>query len=210
MDKAEQIKTEAIKWLLKGNLSFKSNRDAIGTEVLFSVKRRKADLLILSTNTHAIEIKSDFDKLDKLKTQLQDYYNSFDKVSVITTLRHVCNIKKVLSPKAGLIIFDNASFKVLRKAKRQKRLNKSSLLMFLPKDELTKIYRAPRGQRLSVTEIRMRIKNQLNADEIREKAFSHLKKRYRKLFELFLHDTAGIIIWDELRGLSGKINKLHG
>jgi len=57
MSDAEYIKTRVIKWLLDGNLSFDITQDAIGAEVLFSDNRRSADLLILSQEFHALEIK---------------------------------------------------------------------------------------------------------------------------------------------------------
>ena len=67
MSDAEYIKTRVIKWLLDGNLSFDASRDAIGAEVLFSANRRSADLLILSKEFHALEIKGYFDNPGKLK-----------------------------------------------------------------------------------------------------------------------------------------------
>ena len=96
MSNAEYIKTKVIKWLLDGNLAFNDSRDAIGAEVLFSANKRRADLLILSQEFHALEIKGDFDDPRKLEGQLDDYHKTFDKVSVVTSPKHLFRIYKIL------------------------------------------------------------------------------------------------------------------
>jgi len=63
---AEHLKSYLIQWLLDGNLGFDKKTNAIGTEVLFSVNKRKADLVIVGSELHAFEIKGDRDTLKKL------------------------------------------------------------------------------------------------------------------------------------------------
>ncbi len=209
MKNAEYIKTKAIQWLLEGNLSFDASQDAIGAEVLFSSNKRMADLLVLSNELHALEIKGDFDKLGRLQGQLEDYHRTFDKVSVVTTLKHLFEIRNIIRPATGLILFDNDAFKVLRIARLQKRLDKSCLLMFLRKNELTNLFRIKNSESLSITEIRSRVAENLTITEIRNAAYSALRKRYRELFRLFLHDTSKHILVDDLRSLSGRIEELR-
>ncbi len=124
MSDAEYIKTRVIKWLLAGNLSFDASQDAIGAEVLFSANRRSADLLILSQEFHALEIKGYYDDPRKLEGQLDDYHKTFDKVSVITTPKHLNRITKIIKPYTGLILFDGETFKIIRLARQRKRLDK--------------------------------------------------------------------------------------
>ena len=206
---AEYIKAQIIKWLLQGNLSFDSSRDAIGLEVLFSVHQRNADILILSKYLHALEIKGDFDDFKKLKGQLKDYHKTFDKVSLVTTPKHLPKIYKIIKPYIGLIVFDHKTVKVVRSAKRQKRLNRNSLLMFLPRKELTNLLKRNKSKELSTGEIRMLIVSKLTVKKIRKAAYSFLRKRYDKLFRLFLKDMSKNIVWDELRGLCGKIDEIY-
>lgn len=206
---AEYIKAQIIKWLLKDNLSFDSSRDAIGLEVLFSANKRKADLLILSKKLHALEIKGDYDDLKKLKNQLDDYHKTFDKVSLVTTPKHLPRIYKIIKPYTGLIIFDRKTIKVIRLAKLRKRLNKKALLMFLPRKELTNLLKINKSKELSTDEIRILIINKVTTKKIREASYSFLRKRYDKLFKLFLKDMSKNIVWDEIRGLCGKIDKLY-
>ncbi len=209
MKKAEYIKTMLIKWLLEGNMSFNPSKDAIGAEVLFSANRRMADLLILSQEFHALEIKGDYDDLRKLEEQLDDYHKTFDKVSVITTSKHLNRIYKIVKPYTGLILFDGETFKVKRVAKLRKRLDKYFLLIFLRKNELTSLSKVKHSDRLSTDETRRLFAKRLTTKEIREVAYSSLKDRYGELFKLFLNDTGGNIIWDELKGLCGRINELY-
>ena len=209
MNDAEYIKTKVIKWLLDGNLDFDDSQDAIGAEVLFSANKRRADLLILSQEFHALEIKGDYDNLGKLGEQLDDYHKTFDKVSVIITQKYLNRIYKIIKPYTGLILSDGDTFKIKRLAKQQKRLDKYSLLIFLCKNELTNLSKVKHHDRLSVNETRRLIANRLTTKAIREAAYSSLKSRYGELFKLFLNDTGGNIIWDELRGLCGRIDELY-
>jgi hypothetical protein len=209
MNDAEYIKTRVIKWLLDGNLSFDISRDAIGVEVLFSKNRRSADLLILSQNFHALEIKGYLDDPRKLEGQLDDYHKTFDKVSIVTTPKHISEVNKIIKPYTGFILFDGETFKVRRLAKQRKRLDKYSLLMFLNKSELNGLSKIENSNNLTTDEIRILIAERLSVKEIREAAYSSLKDRYCKLFRLFMKDTGGNIISDELKGLCGRIDDLY-
>lgn len=209
MSDAEYIKTRVIKWLLDGNLSFDASRDAIGAEVLFSANRRSADLLIISKEFHALEIKGYFDNPGKLKKQLDDYHKTFDKVSVITTPKHLNRIYKIIKPYTGLVLFDGDTFKVKKLARRRKRLDKYSLLMFLRKNELNSLSKIKNSDSLSTDEIRKLIVGRLTIGEIRQAAYSSLRNRYYELFRLFMNDTGGNIVWDELKGLCGRIDELY-
>ncbi len=209
MSNAEYIKTKVIKWLIDGNLSFDKSIDAIGAEVLFSANRRRVDLLILSQEFHALEIKGYLDDSRKLEGQLDDYHKTFDMVSVITTPIHLNKIKKIIKPYTGLILFNGETFKVRRLARQRKRLDKYSLLMFLGKNELNKLSKVKNSSNLSTYELRILITKKLSTKEIREAVYSLLKDRYYKLFRLFMKDTGGNIISDELKGLCGRIDELY-
>lgn len=209
MSNAEYIKTRVIKWLLDGNLSFDSSRDAIGAEVQFSSNKRRADLLILSKEFHALEIKGYDDNPIKLKQQLDDYHKTFDKVSVITTPKHLHRIRRIIKPYTGLILFDVGVFKVKRLAKHRKRLDKFSLLMFLRKNELNSLSKVKNRDKLSTGEIRILMSDRLPINKIREAAYFSLKNRYGELFKFFLKDTGNNILEDDLKGLCGQIDELY-
>ena len=81
--------------------------------------------------------------------------------------------------------------------------------MFLRKNELRALAKKQNNAILSTDEIRRQIVNKLTINEIREAAYSYLRNRYCELFRLFMNDTEGNIIWDELRGLCGRIGELY-
>lgn len=209
MGQAENIKTKTIQWLLDGSLNFDRTKDVIATEPLFSINRRKADLLILSKDIHTIEIKSDADNTNKLKNQLIDYHKTSDKVSVITTKKHLRKVKNIIRTNTGLILFDSEKFTIIQAPKKNKRLDKNSLLMFLPKDELLKIYKKNDKWSLSTDEIRKKLTNTLTVKTLDHLVYLFLKQRYGKIFKIFLNDTNGNFVWDELRGLCGKFDRLY-
>lgn len=197
-----------IKWILSGKLSFDVQQDAIGAEVLFSVNKRRADLLILSRNFHALEIKGDFDNLDKLKAQLDDYHKTFDKVSLVITPKHLAKVRKIIKPSTGLILFNAGDLTVYRVAKKCKRLNKLSLLTFLHKTNMLPLLKTQQAYKLSTDDLRTLVAQKLTTKKIREISYFYLKNQYRELFRLFHKDVGDNFLWDELKGLCGKINKL--
>lgn len=205
---AEHIKTKTIKWLIRGGLSFKPSQHAIGAEVLFAQKQRRADLLIISNILHSIEIKGDRDNTSKLRAQITDYIRTFDKVSIITTPKHLNKIQSIVPPSIGIILFENNRFTIKKLPTRRKRLNKISLLMFLDKQNLIANFQIKDSYRLSTQELRVKTANKFTMHHIRKITHMTIKNKYARLFKLFLKDTGGKIVWDELRGLCGKINRI--
>lgn len=205
---AEIIKRDLIRWLLAGGMGFQKSEDAIGNEVLFSRNWRRADLLLLSEEFHAIEIKSDVDSLSRLTEQLIDYHRVFDKVSVVTTSKQLHGVQKSTTKKTGIILLDGDQPKIVRRAKLTKQLDKLELSRFL--DKTTLIRMLGRGKRkMSTDELRHQIANRLNIKEIRRVAYEALRQRYRKLFELFLCDVGDRQFGeDELRGLCGIVDAI--
>ena len=209
MNDAEYIKSRMIRWLLDGALGFDASKDAIGTEVPFCAHRRRAALLVLSEEFHSFEIKGDLDNLSGLPGQLADYRTTFDKVTVVCAPKHLPALYTFLQRSTGVIVLDEDGFRVKRVAARRRRLDKRSLLTLLDKAQLCRLLYARDNRCLSTTELRIRIAGKLGIREIRWASYSHLRQRYGRLFSLFLNDLTDAIPVDELRGLSGKVSKLH-
>lgn len=207
-DSAESIKVKFISWLLRGGLSFSAATDAIGTEVLFSRNKRKADLLLISRSLHAFEIKSDRDTIKKFYAQLPDYLHTFPRFSVITTPKYFKQVKRLAPESTGLILFESGVFHVKRKAATKTKPRKDNLLMFLSKTDLIREFKTKGARALSTQALRNRIAENEPASKIYPAALKLLRERYRNLFKLFMRDTAGIILRDDLRGLTGKIEKI--
>lgn len=74
----------------------------------FRVANSKADIVFVNGTSHAYEIKTEFDGLDRLDGQLTDYQKCFDKVSVVTSVRHVPALADVLHRSIGLLVLTRA------------------------------------------------------------------------------------------------------
>ncbi|MCA6070641.1 MAG: sce7726 family protein [Endomicrobium sp.] len=86
MEQKEYLSADDIKIRLLDYLTQKNKNAVFANEVLFSQNKRRADLVrLLNKTLTAFEIKGDLDNTSKLRKQISDYINTFDKVFVITT-----------------------------------------------------------------------------------------------------------------------------
>lgn len=65
------------------------------TEV--SVNRSKADFVLINGKAVVYEIKTELDNLDRLESQIQDYYKAFTNVCVVTSEYNYESVRKKLS-----------------------------------------------------------------------------------------------------------------
>jgi hypothetical protein len=70
----------------------------------FRVAGSKADIVFINGTSHAYEIKTEFDSLDRLDGQISDYQKCFDKVSVVTSARHLPVLEDTLDESVGLFL----------------------------------------------------------------------------------------------------------
>lgn len=210
MIKAEKMKVKIIEWLLEGHLGFDIARDSIGLEILFSRNRRRADMLIVSNELHALEVKGDLDNLSKLPDQLHDYSNTFDKISMVITTKHLKNIRQLLPRYTGIILIEKNSLRIIRKAILRKRLDKGSLLMFMGKVQLGKLLNIKNVAKYSTDELRFMASEKLSLLLIRREACDFLQRKHKKRFDLFLHDKGTLVIADDLSSLYGDVGEVNG
>lgn len=64
------------------------------TEV--SIAKSKADFVLINGKAVVYEIKTELDNLERLSTQIDDYYKAFDHVAVVTYEKNVQHIQRVL------------------------------------------------------------------------------------------------------------------
>jgi hypothetical protein len=87
---------------------------------------------------HCYEIKSDLDTLARLRSQGGRYGKIFDKVTLVTSERHLANVKAMvpawwgimLIPKPGKMVFQR-----VRYSRTNRRIDKNSLVSLLDKQE---------------------------------------------------------------------------
>jgi hypothetical protein len=98
------------------------------------------DLIAVSACLSAFEIKSDADNLGRLHRQVKAYSIVFDRVTLVTTLKHLKKSLDVTPPWWGILYCDPCGLHLARKG--QQNLNASTFhqLYMLEKRELRSIY----------------------------------------------------------------------
>lgn len=181
----------------------------IASEVPFYYGFRRADMLFLAENkVHGFEIKSDLDKLDKLETQIKDYRNTFSYTWVVTTPKHLKNIRGKVPSSAGLIIINaEERIEILRFAKENKRLSKNSLIHLLSKRDLVALLKNkgkfPNNQIIDLNSLRELGEQKLTINELIDASYITLFNKYKKSYELFNFDRGLKTTHDDIYYLSG-------
>lgn len=64
------------------------------TEV--AIAKSKADFVLINGKAVVYEIKTELDNLERLNSQLEDYYKAFDHVAVVTYEKNLLQLQKIL------------------------------------------------------------------------------------------------------------------
>lgn len=103
----------------------------------------RADVAVVNGVLHGYEIKSEKDTLKRLENQICEYNKFFEFVTIVTCEKFSEKVLFSLPEKCGVIIAQNKKgkiiFKHIRKAKKNKDLDKITLAKALWKDEITDI-----------------------------------------------------------------------
>lgn len=78
---------------------------AVIDELVLHRKDGRADVVVVSDTLHCYEIKSDSDRLDRLKRQVRVYGKVFDYLSVVTTEKHFDHALKAVPAYWGAFIW---------------------------------------------------------------------------------------------------------
>ncbi|WP_143541057.1 sce7726 family protein [Rhizobium anhuiense] len=103
----------------------------------------RIDVALVNGEMTGFEIKSDRDTLTRLSLQIPAFSKFFDRVSLVTTTKHVAEARVKIPRWWGIIIFrEDGSFDVTRASKRNAKIDAASLLFALSKAELVSVARA--------------------------------------------------------------------
>ncbi len=106
-------KNAIVNKILLGQHSLKSSH--MLTE--FRAANCKADVVILNGTSTVYEIKSEYDSLDRLSSQIAAYSEIFDSINVITSIGHIENAKRILPSRVGLMLLTpEYTIRAIRKA----------------------------------------------------------------------------------------------
>lgn len=134
------IRTPLLQWLRA------LHPDCLEAKLLeeFKMPRPSAriDVALVNGEMAGFEIKSDRDTLTRLPMQIPAFSKFFDRVSLVTTPRHLEEARTKIPKWWGIIVFrENGSFDVSRSPKRNSRIDAVSFLFALSKSELASVAR---------------------------------------------------------------------
>lgn len=157
-------------------------------EARYSANLRRADILVVTDRSHAYEIKSDFDRLDRLEEQLLDYRRTFDFVTVVTTRLHASQARRMLGKNDGLIVISNKGLKEIKAPKRNKRIEKKQMISMCSKMALVDALNATYSN-VPVEKVRTMAYRKLSLPELRQATFQELKRRFKNRYDAFAKEA---------------------
>jgi hypothetical protein len=124
--------------------------DCADTEILHELKMprpsARIDVAVINGELCGFEIKSDVDSLVRLPRQRRAFSAVFDRVSVVTTLRHLESVNMAVPDWWGLIVArqcgGTALFSIEREANRNPNPSTEALLHMLSRNEIIKVLEA--------------------------------------------------------------------
>lgn len=150
----------------------------------FEVAGAKADIVLLNSNAHALEIKTSLDDVSRLEDQVSAYRKLFGYISVITSPSTVSSVTEAVDADIGVyILSDSYTLREFRSATANyDALQSSEVVASLRKQEYSEIIRTLTGQVPDVPNAlfygccRDLIGN-LNTLQVHQEAFRVLKAR---------------------------------
>lgn len=155
------------------------------TEV--SIAKSKADFVLINGKAVVYEIKTELDNLERLSSQIDDYYKAFDHVAVVTYEKNLQQLQKVLAgidrPVGIYVLRKNGKLGTIRKPQKYiKDLNKETIFKLLRKGEYEEILTLWYGYLPEVTQFKYytsckKMFMQIPIDESYVRVLEILKKR---------------------------------
>jgi len=108
---------------------------------------RRADLVVVNGHISGFEIKSERDSLIRLRGQASQYDLICEYSTIVVAKRHVSDARNILPSHWGIMTAeaqDRVSFKLLRKPKPNRNLDKWALIRLMWKDECIDVVRRHR------------------------------------------------------------------
>ena len=127
------------------------------TEV--AIAKSKADFVLINGKAVVYEIKTELDNLERLSSQIDDYYKAFDHVAVVTYEKNLQQLQKVLDsidkPVGIYVLRKNGKLGMVRKPQRHiSDLDKEIIFKLLRKSEYEDIIAQRYGYLPEVTQFK--------------------------------------------------------
>jgi len=175
---AQHIKAQLIDFILNNY-----EKGIIATEVPVESKQSIIDILFIGNDTLiGFEIKSDFDTNIRLERQIDNYYGAFNQLYLVCG-ENFYKKNRLIRNGVGIIIANNDSLRVKKKAFHRKFPSKNKMVNFLWKSDLP--YTALKD-RVGVSELKQRAVNEIPTKDLFRMTIKALTNRYRQRFDSFL------------------------
>lgn len=177
------IKTTVINHLMykKNGLSSSTNAFIINEFSIANFTRR-VDLIQAKKNQlFAFEIKSESDSLYRLKGQVDEYLEHFDKVTVVAAPKHVARVLELTPKNVAVWEITGGDLKIIRRGNILKINNKYKFLRMMTLNELSVF-----AKKMGVDVKEKRRKNielsllNISSLKIRNEAIVNIRARYKK------------------------------
>lgn len=124
-----------------------------------AIAKSKADFVLINGKAIVYEIKTELDNLERLSSQIADYYKAFDHVAVVTYERNLKQLKQVLDnvdkPVGIYVLRKNGKLGTIRKPQRHTGdLDKEIIFKLLRKSEYEYIIAQQYGYLPEVTQFK--------------------------------------------------------
>lgn len=201
LQSAEYIKCLFIDYLLS-----KSTELIIGNELMYGVKRKVVDLVVLQNNKIiAVEIKSDNDNLNRIEEQVSEYKKIFDYVWIVTTEKHVNKICEIVPSDIGIYVCkENRPLKKFRNSHIQRNKDKIEMLYSINAKYLCQL-EGGNSSKYNTDEIRQQYAKR-RISNIQKILFGYLILKYQERFILFLNERGTLTHIEDLSLLSSPLH----
>lgn len=166
----QRLTANVLKEMITSFLLSHDNNGIIGYEVMYGSSRRVADMVFISRgHSYAIEIKSEFDSIARLKGQLQEYHTLFDYILIFSAPNHIDAINAVLPEYVGLYCINETGILRKQRQKINRHVQKSEMLISIPSATVKNDFA---------------VKGKLTSDEIRTVV---LKRSFKTIHDYFIN-----------------------
>ncbi|AZE38122.1 hypothetical protein C4K06_5113 [Pseudomonas chlororaphis subsp. aureofaciens] len=195
-----------IKRMFAYQLLKKDSTDVIFFEYPFHFGRRRADIICVEDGMIVgYEIKSAFDRIDRLEDQLESYTQLFDFVYVICDSKHISAVRKITPARIGIYECTLRGVKRIRKASQIKNFDSITTLDAIPMDSLRKQFKTSGKSKL---EICHKISNTQKRSDIKNSFRKYIIHKYSDQTSHFKSEFSDVITLDDVYALSLAPNKL--
>ncbi|MDH0628671.1 sce7726 family protein [Pseudomonas mosselii] len=195
-----------IKRKLSFHLLKQDTTEVVFFEYPFHFGRRRADI-ISSENGMIIgyEIKSVYDRIDRLKEQLESYSQLFDYVYVVCDDKHISTIRKTIPSRVGIYTCSPTGINRIRKAKQIKNFDTITTLDAMPIDVLRREFKASGKSKL---EICKNISEKYDRKFLKHAFRNHITHKYGAQTAHLKTELSDFLTLDDVYSLSLAPNRL--